>query len=353
MPYSARQVALAAQSTLRTGGAVFALSLISTASLHAGDKKSAPAPRAAAPSRPAPSAPHASGGGGAPHMPGNMGGGARPGGAGGGAHLPSNMGGGAHMPSNMGGAHAPGGQAAHHASPANASHAGRSASAEHHNAPNAAGHHDAAGTTRTAEHDAHGAGHEGEHAGAQAAGHHDPRIGGGAALHTRLAAGAAIGVGAGLAAHHFGEGREGAGHDFRQPPGGRDIGHDRDFAAAHAHDFHARFVRDFSAAEFGRWRGGAWGVGWHFGRFGWWWDVGGVWYPYDEPIYPFPLEVSALTVYGDPYVAAPALAAGPAIAPLPAAPAALYSCASPPGYFPAVGSCGQPWQMTDAPPDGN
>jgi hypothetical protein len=26
----------------------------------------------------------------------------------------------------------------------------------------------------------------------------------------------------------------------------------------------------------------------HDGRYGWWWDVDGAWYFYEEPIYPYP-----------------------------------------------------------------
>ncbi len=327
------------QATPVSIGLVAVLGLTLASGARAGEKRSAPAP-----------APHASAApgrsmGGGAHMPGSMGGG---------AHIPGSMGGGAHVPGSMG-----------HSSPEmhrtqseshpGASHGESHARSEPHRGQSEAMHHSAG----AASHEAHGApAHEaragehggeraGEHGGEHAGEHGDPRIGGRAALHTRLAAGAAIGVGAGLAAHHFGAG--GVGHDFRARPVDRDVGRERAFAEAHAHDFHARNVRDFTAAEFGRWRGGSWGAGWHFGRFGWWWDVDGVWYPYDAPIYPFPLEVSAITVYGDDYIAVPALAQAPGIPPLPAAPAALYSCASPPGYFPAVAACGQPWQMADAP----
>jgi hypothetical protein len=155
-------------------------------------------------------------------------------------------------------------------------------------------------------------------------------------------AGAAVGAGGALAAHHMAAG-------FMNRPEHRDIDHDRAFAAQHAGDFHARYVHDFTPAEFARWSGGDWSVGWHYGRMGWWWDVDGVWYPYAEPVYPYPLEVAALTVYADDEVdPAYRVADGPAIPPLPAAPAGVFSCASPQGYYPAVQACSQPWQLVAA-----
>jgi hypothetical protein len=322
---------------------------------QASDKRSAPAPA------PHAAAPHFGGAPGGAHMPGSMGGGAHmPGSMGGAAHIPGSMGGGAHLPGSMGhaaeGPHRAQGETAMsgrgeshaHAEP----HRTQSEASAHHQG-GAAPHEAHEGQARVAHAGDHGAEHGGDHGGERGGEHGDPRIGGRAALHTRLAAGAAIGVGAGLAAHHVGAGgfgHDGAGHDFRARPADRDVGRDRAFASAHAHDFHARFVRDFTPGEFGRWRGGLWSAGWHFGRFGWWWDVDGVWYPYAVPIFPFPLEVSAITVYGDDYIEVPAMVAAPAIPPLPAAPTALYSCAAPAGYYPAVPACGQAWQMAETAP---
>ncbi len=36
------------------------------------------------------------------------------------------------------------------------------------------------------------------------------------------------------------------------------------------------------------WRGGHWFHGWHGPRLGWWWIVGGAWYWYPAPVYPYP-----------------------------------------------------------------
>ncbi len=54
----------------------------------------------------------------------------------------------------------------------------------------------------------------------------------------------------------------------------------------------------------------AWGHGrWHHGkrngRYGWWWDVGGVWYYYPEPFEGPPNYVSDIDVVDEPTVAQP------------------------------------------------
>ncbi len=190
----------------------------------------------------------------------------------------------------------------------------------------------------------------------------DPRVGGAARLHT-------VGLpAAGTLAHHEPS-------PFLHANPQRDVVHDRSFVAAHAHDFHTRSVREFSAHEFAVWRGGRWSNEWHYGRRGWWWDVDGVWYPYANPIFPYPLEVAALVAYDQPVVDGPnleaeesvppgqepgAMASGnaaggsgtpPGILPLPPAPQGRYRCADPGGFYPDVGACAAPWELVqDAPP---
>lgn len=78
------------------------------------------------------------------------------------------------------------------------------------------------------------------------------------------------------------------------------------------------------------WRHGRWFHGDHLGRAGWWWIVGGVWYFYPAPIYPYP----------DPYVPPAAVA--------PAVPQYYYWCAAPRGYYPQVPGCSVPWQAVPA-----
>ena len=79
------------------------------------------------------------------------------------------------------------------------------------------------------------------------------------------------------------------------------------------------------------WRGGTWFRGPHLGRAGWWWIVGGVWYWYPAPVYPFP----------DPY--RPPVIVGP-----PPATPTWYFCQNPQGYYPYVSECFTAWQTVPA-----
>ena len=94
-------------------------------------------------------------------------------------------------------------------------------------------------------------------------------------------------------------------------------------------------IHRFHERDLGRWSGGRWHHGRHAGRLGWWWIVGGVWYFYPAPVYPYP----------DPYL--PPLALAP-----PAAPATQYwyYCTNPPGYYPYVPRCARPWRPVPAQP---
>jgi len=78
------------------------------------------------------------------------------------------------------------------------------------------------------------------------------------------------------------------------------------------------------------WRRGEWHNGWRNGRFGWWWTVDGVWYFYDQPVYPYPEIVSDVTI----------------IEPEPPAPqaAVYYYCQAPAGLYPSVPRCSIPFQ---------
>jgi hypothetical protein len=59
------------------------------------------------------------------------------------------------------------------------------------------------------------------------------------------------------------------------------------------HDF-----RHFTPAEHRWWTGGRWRHTWWHGRYGWWWNVGGAFYFYNAPAYPYPSDVSP-TYYDD------------------------------------------------------
>ena len=114
--------------------------------------------------------------------------------------------------------------------------------------------------------------------------------------------------------------------------------------------FYGREYRHFRPYEMDLWRGGRWIQGWHGGRYGWWWYVGGVWYPYDQPTYPFPAYAPAAPVMEapPPVVAAPAMPAGP-----PSAQAQTwYYCENPKGYYPYVQSCPSQWRQVPAAPGG-
>ncbi len=87
-------------------------------------------------------------------------------------------------------------------------------------------------------------------------------------------------------------------------------------------------IHHFHEHDMGVWRHGHWYHGAHAGRAGWWWIVGGVWYFYPAPVYPYP----------DPYV--PPVVAAP--------PPTYYWCANPPGYYPQVPACVVPWQAVPA-----
>jgi hypothetical protein len=103
----------------------------------------------------------------------------------------------------------------------------------------------------------------------------------------------------------------------------RDRGRDRGWRD---HDIH-RFHDD----DFGFWRDGRWLHGRHGGRLGWWWVVGGTWYFYPQPIYPYP----------DPF--RPPVVAGP-----PPPTATYYYCPGPRGYYPYVPRCPLGWQAVPA-----
>ena len=99
-------------------------------------------------------------------------------------------------------------------------------------------------------------------------------------------------------------------------------------------------IRHFERHDLPVWRGGYWHHGRHDGRLGWWWIVGGLWYFYPAPVYPYP----------DPYI--PPVVVTPAPAPAPAAPTAQvwYYCDAARGYYPYVPSCPGGWRTVPAVP---
>ena len=103
-------------------------------------------------------------------------------------------------------------------------------------------------------------------------------------------------------------------------------------ALAEEHEHWRGEIHRFHEHDLPYWRGGQWLHGPHEGRLGWWWVVGGIWYYYPAPVYPYP----------DPY-RPPAVV----IEPQPSG-QYWYYCNNPAGYYPYVTSCFTPWQAVPA-----
>jgi hypothetical protein len=98
--------------------------------------------------------------------------------------------------------------------------------------------------------------------------------------------------------------------------------------------FRGRNVSNLGAREREMWRGGEWRHARHNGRYGWWWNVDGGWFFYDEPVYPYPAYISdyAYDDYDDGDY-------GNNVA---------YWCDWPRGYYPDVQYCSVQWQQVPA-----
>jgi hypothetical protein len=129
----------------------------------------------------------------------------------------------------------------------------------------------------------------------------------------------------GLAAEWRGHG-EGGWHGHEVPPWG-----DGDITRFHERD------QD-------RWRAGHWFHGKHLGRLGWWWVVGGTWYFYPAPVYPYP----------DPYIPPAVVTQASPAPPMPSSPQYWYYCPSAKGYYPYVAECPEGWRPVapQTPPPG-
>jgi hypothetical protein len=93
-------------------------------------------------------------------------------------------------------------------------------------------------------------------------------------------------------------------------------------------------IHHFREHDYIHWREGRWYHGFHNGRGGWWWQVNGLWYYYPTPIYPYP----------DPYTPPVVVAEAIPVTPVEAAPAYVYFCPNPEGYYPYVSQCFAPWE---------
>jgi len=136
----------------------------------------------------------------------------------------------------------------------------------------------------------------------------------------------------------------------RNPPGTPRYTHGRAYywhgtpSYYRGHVYWSNNIRDFHRYGYPVWRGGYWHHGWYGGRWGWWWVVGGIWYYYTAPIYPYP----------DPYVPGPVVVVqqqSQTPPPPTEAPTQYwYHCSAPEGYYPYVPECPGGWQAVPATP---
>ena len=120
------------------------------------------------------------------------------------------------------------------------------------------------------------------------------------------------------------------------------------------HEFREHDVRRFHERDLALWRTGAWHHEWHDGRYGWWWFVAGVWYFYEQPVYPYPLVVAPVTyvapVTGPNLPGPPVSPQGTTMVAPQGAPQPYYYCDSARGYYPAVPQCPEPWRVVPVAP---
>jgi hypothetical protein len=96
-------------------------------------------------------------------------------------------------------------------------------------------------------------------------------------------------------------------------------------------------IHRFHEHDWTVWRGGRWVHGPHNGRPGWWWVVGGVWYFYPAPVYPYPSPWEP-----------PEL-----VTPTPDSPPPTqywYWCDGSQQYYPYAASCPGGWRQVPAQP---
>ena len=114
-------------------------------------------------------------------------------------------------------------------------------------------------------------------------------------------------------------------------------------------------VSHFNTQDRAAWQHVRWQHGNHHGRNGWWWNSGGSWLFYDQPVYPYPGYVSNTyyddDFYDDGYAGAYAdsdsdYATSPSDGGY-----SWYYCSNPAGYYPYVKSCRGPWRAVAPTPD--
>lgn len=119
--------------------------------------------------------------------------------------------------------------------------------------------------------------------------------------------------------------------------------------------FYGRDYGHFTSHEVALWQRGAWRHEFHDGRFGWWFAVDGIWYFYDQPIYPYPTFVPDVVYIPEEEDAPPDYADAPPDAEPPEQddqPASYYYyfCEDTQTYYPYVTSCASSWLPVPAAP---
>lgn len=126
--------------------------------------------------------------------------------------------------------------------------------------------------------------------------------------------------------------------------------------------WHSGDIRHFDARDRHHWNSGRWHRGHHDGRFGWWWIVGGAWYFYPQPVYPYPdpyrPPVIVEQVPTQPIIVqVPSPVPAQPVAPVPAPAQTVqqqfwYYCDAAQGYYPYVATCPSGWRTVPAQPQG-
>lgn len=130
-----------------------------------------------------------------------------------------------------------------------------------------------------------------------------------------------------------------------------DHDHDHGDGGHHHDDYHWHGdIHHFHERDYPHWREGYWYHGNHGGRLGWWWAVGGLWYLYPTPVYPYPDPYTPPVIYQQQYPTSEEQTSAPADAPPPAQ--NWYYCNSSKNYYPYVSSCREGWKIVPATPPG-
>jgi hypothetical protein len=111
-------------------------------------------------------------------------------------------------------------------------------------------------------------------------------------------------------------------------------------------------IRHFEGRDLQHWRSGYWQRANHGGRLGWWWVIGGLWYFYPQPVYPYPDPFRPPVVVVQP--SAPVVTVPTAPVVVEQVPQQVwYYCEASASYYPYVASCPGGWKTVPATPAGS